>query len=184
MFAMHFNFPEPAHPDSGVYCITNIYTQDMYIGSSIHLDKRMNEHRRVLRKGQHHSRYLQRVWDKYGEQAFKFSVLGYYDKAGALETEQWWLDNATCAYNGSRVATRPDHSDEVRAHIGRAVAEKWKNPDFRAAATERTRKMLHDRPELVERFTTMVKSRENTEKIKASHRARNRKSRAKVKVSV
>jgi group I intron endonuclease len=59
--------------ESGVYQILCVPTGKAYVGSAVNLAKRWQEHRWMLRRGQHHSQYLQRAWDKYGETAFAFS---------------------------------------------------------------------------------------------------------------
>lgn len=62
-------------PIIGVYQIINKKTGKMYIGSSIEVQKRLDRHKRELRKGIHHCIYLQRSWDKYGEKVFEFRVI-------------------------------------------------------------------------------------------------------------
>ena len=64
---------------SGVYQILCIPTAKIYVGSSLNISERWWEHRWDLRRGTHHSRYLQRAWDKYGEEAFVFSILEYVE---------------------------------------------------------------------------------------------------------
>lgn len=65
----------------------------VYIGSAKNFKKRWKEHVRLLNKNVHHSRYLQRHWNKYGEYAFTFSVIEYVSNADELVSrEQFWLD--------------------------------------------------------------------------------------------
>lgn len=47
----------------GIYCISN--STHFYIGYSIHIKKRWQQHRRKLLKGQHENPFMQRVYDKY-----------------------------------------------------------------------------------------------------------------------
>ena len=60
---------------SGIYQIKNTQNGKIYIGQTRDLKLRIYEHLRVLRRGEHHNHYLQRAFNKYGESAFKFSVL-------------------------------------------------------------------------------------------------------------
>lgn len=60
---------------SGIYQIRNTQNGKVYIGQTRDLKFRIYEHIRVLRRGEHHNRYLQRAFDKYGESAFEFSIL-------------------------------------------------------------------------------------------------------------
>lgn len=62
---------------SGIYEIKNTETSDTYIGSSQDIAERWRRHKRDLRKGKHHSRFLQRSWNKYGENVFTFIVLEF-----------------------------------------------------------------------------------------------------------
>lgn len=61
--------------NSGIYLITNLVNGHTYLGQSSDIRIRWNRHRTSLRKGKHHSRYLQRAWNKYGEESFKFEII-------------------------------------------------------------------------------------------------------------
>lgn len=60
---------------SGVYKIENELNGKVYVGQAANLNKRRLAHFHHLRRGTHHCVPLQRSFDKYGEDAFKFSVL-------------------------------------------------------------------------------------------------------------
>lgn len=60
---------------SGVYEIRSSVSGKRYIGSSVNIDARIYEHKRLLKKSQHHSIALQRAWEKYGPGAFIASIL-------------------------------------------------------------------------------------------------------------
>lgn len=83
----------------GVYKITNIQTGKFYIGSSINIEKRWREHKLALKKNKHHNPYLQRVWNKYGEHGFEFSVLEICSIEEILNREQYYLDLLLPNYN-------------------------------------------------------------------------------------
>ena len=59
----------------GVYKIINLKTKDLYIGSSIQIEKRFLRHKKDLRNNKHHSIILQRAWNKYKEENFKFEII-------------------------------------------------------------------------------------------------------------
>lgn len=60
----------------GVYKITNICNNKSYIGKTImRFSKRISWHRCQLKKGLHPNTYLQKSWDKYGEENFSFTIL-------------------------------------------------------------------------------------------------------------
>lgn len=56
----------------GVYQIRNRINGKRYIGESVSIAKRFAEHKRDLRKGNHHCKRLQADWKRYPEIAFKF----------------------------------------------------------------------------------------------------------------
>jgi group I intron endonuclease len=59
----------------GIYAIRNLFNGKRYIGSTVNLRSRAKAHRTCLRGGYHHSKKLQRAWNKYGENAFVFEVM-------------------------------------------------------------------------------------------------------------
>jgi group I intron endonuclease len=72
---------------SGVYRILHIASQKVYIGSSANIRARWATHRSSLAKGKHHSKHLQRAWDKYGAEAFEWSVIELAPPDRMLERE-------------------------------------------------------------------------------------------------
>ena len=85
---------------SGIYRIINNNTNKVYIGSSVNIDGRWRSHRKELRNGSHHSVYLQRSWNKHGENNFIFKIIETVEptKVTLLEREQYWMDYYKC-YN-------------------------------------------------------------------------------------
>lgn len=78
---------------SGVYAITNIVNGKVYIGCTVNIKARWHHHRSRLRCNKHRNIYLQRSWDKYGEDAFEFGVLEHVDNLEELHiAEQFWVD--------------------------------------------------------------------------------------------
>ena len=59
----------------GIYEIINIINNKKYIGQSIEIKRRWNDHKSELRRNSHHNIYLQKSWNKYGEENFKFEVI-------------------------------------------------------------------------------------------------------------
>src|SRR5262249_49580544 len=81
---------------SSVYQIRCLPTGKIYIGSSVNMEKRYHHHRQSLIAGNHRNPYLQQAWNKYGEEAFEFSVLEVVEPANLLNTEQYWIDKTLC----------------------------------------------------------------------------------------
>src|SRR6266567_5214805 len=81
----------------GIYEICHVSSGRVYIGSAICVRCRWNEHRRELREGIHRNTYLQRTWNKYGEDYFSFTLLEECQPFALIEREQYWLDFTRCA---------------------------------------------------------------------------------------
>lgn len=60
---------------SGVYTITNMLNNKIYVGYGIDIRKRFWGHTTKLKNNQHHNRHLQNAWNKHGEESFKFEIL-------------------------------------------------------------------------------------------------------------
>lgn len=114
----------------GIYAIVNDVTSTRYVGSSVDIDNRWRGHITDLRRNKHHCVYLQRAWDKYGQDAFSFIVLQEVtERAELLTTEQTYLDNEKNKYNINVLASCPnpwkgktlsqDHKLKIAAsHVG------------------------------------------------------------------
>ncbi len=61
---------------SGIYEIVNIENGHRYVGQSSNIERRWKQHYFHLNRKTSHCKKLQRAWDKYGEGAFSFSVIG------------------------------------------------------------------------------------------------------------
>lgn len=85
--------------ESGVYSIVCTETGKVYIGSTGSFVKRFKSHRFHLGRGDHRNRHLQRAWDKYGSEAFSFSVIERVPLFNLLEREQVWLDKTENKFN-------------------------------------------------------------------------------------
>jgi group I intron endonuclease len=58
----------------GIYKITNLATKTAYIGQSTNVQKRIQEHFRLLGLGKHINPHFQRAYNKYGRDAFTWSL--------------------------------------------------------------------------------------------------------------
>lgn len=53
---------------TGIYAIKHAGTDSVYYGSAVCIKSRINMHKRELRNGTHPNRFLQGMWNKYGEE--------------------------------------------------------------------------------------------------------------------
>lgn len=114
----------------GVYKITNLTNNKLYIGSSIDIKGRWAEHKRDLKNNKHHSTYLQRSWNKYGENSFNFSIIEECNKDDLLDREQFYLDKYKSykkenGYNVAKDSSAPmmgrKHSEETLIKLSEGV---------------------------------------------------------------
>ena len=122
---------------SGLYSIMHISTDRFYVGSARNVSHRMCAHRSLLRAGKHHSPHLQRAWDMYGVNAFRFSILEQVEPDLLLEREQFWMDRLNAydprlgfnvaAVAGTRVGV--PHSAETKAKMSLAGKGRPKNAE-------------------------------------------------------
>lgn len=96
---------------SGIYTIENIVNGKIYIGESLDIYRRWHkEHIPQLRRDCHYNKELQKEFNKYGEENFRFEVLERYSednpiitKAKILILESYYMDSfkksGICLYN-------------------------------------------------------------------------------------
>lgn len=60
---------------TGIYKITNLKTNTVYIGASVQIETRFSQHLNELRKGTHRNTHLQNAFKKYGESNFEFTIV-------------------------------------------------------------------------------------------------------------
>lgn len=141
----------------GIYCIENTANGLAYIGQSSDIKKRFAQHRSDLRGGRHVNSALQRAWEKYGEEAFVFSVVEEVPACDLDDAEIMWIeafDSYIHGYNMTKggESTRgltpwnkgKTHSDETKKKISEMAKKKTgeKNPFFHRHHSEQTKAIL------------------------------------------
>lgn len=142
----------------GIYMIRNRINGKMYIGQSIDIHDRWDEHIYSLRGGYHINNHLQRAWNKYHENNFDFSIIEECSEDELDDKEIFWIAKYDSYYNGYNQtkggggvrgykhtdetkqkiseATKGENapwygkrrSEETKAKIGEASKERWANP--------------------------------------------------------
>jgi len=105
---------------AGVYEIRNVLNGHRYVGSSSDVRWRFLCHQDDLQKGLHHSRYLQRAWNKYSAENFVFRVLLRCDPDMLIFFEQRLMNVIKPEYNISPTAGSPlgcKHSEETKLRL-------------------------------------------------------------------
>ena len=132
---------------TGIYIIKNLINNKIYIGSAVNIKKRFCEHIWALNKDSHCNIYLQRSWNKYGEENFIFKKYLICSKAKLIFNEQLVIDAFTVRYGweniynisptaGSSLGRK--HSEETKKKIGEKSKGRWTGKKH----TEETKKKI------------------------------------------
>ncbi len=91
---------------SGIYCIENIKNEKKYIGQAVNLKRRIEAHLYRLRGGYEDCGNLQKSWDKYKEESFKFYVLEECLIEELDNREKFWIEklNSHTSKNGYNIS--------------------------------------------------------------------------------
>lgn len=87
-----------------IYKITNIVNNKVYIGQTRQkIEKRIAYHFNYLKRNSHTNSYLQRSYNKYGMDAFKWEVLEseIVSMEKAVEREQYYIDEERSLYESN-----------------------------------------------------------------------------------
>lgn len=145
----------------GIYKITHTPSGLVYVGSAKNLSSRWSVHKYQLFKGRHHSRLLQRFWDKYGESQFTYCVVELVgDLKDLLSREQAWIDATDCVSRGF------NSNPTAGSSIGRRFS-----PETLSKMSENRKGRLHT-PEAKEKMSMARKgkklSHEHAANVKAA----------------
>jgi len=124
---------------AGIYWIHNTDNGHCYVGGSIHVDRRLREHKSLLGRGIHFNVHLQRAWDKYGAGSFELEPILSCHKDMVMWYEQQFLDQWKPEYNLSPTAGVNygyKYSDEAKKNMSDAAIRKFQSeqgPELREA---------------------------------------------------
>ncbi len=97
----------------GIYCIENKVNGKKYIGQSINIEKRWETHKINLRTDKHVNNYLQRAWNKYGEDSFSFYVVEICVPESLNEREKYWIEYYDSFNNGFNLTLGGDGGNTI-----------------------------------------------------------------------
>lgn len=96
---------------TGIYKITCTGNNKVYVGQSVAIKRRWREHQKALKNGSHYNKYLQRAYDKYGEQSFVYEILEQCPSSKLNEREAFYIyffnsfkDGFNCDLGGSNIS--------------------------------------------------------------------------------
>lgn len=112
----------------GIYKIANLVSGSIYIGSSVRMRTRWNEHHSQLQRGVHANLPLQQAWAKYGKESLVFSVLLVCEVEDRIEYEKKVIAMLSPEYNIAEPGENPmlgrKHSLESRQKMSKALMGK------------------------------------------------------------
>jgi group I intron endonuclease len=130
---------------SGVYKISSITKPERcYIGSTKNLYKRWEQHLVMLNDNKHHSKKLQRHYNKYGKADFQFTLIVGCDINDLISTEQYFIDIYKPYFNGSLKAFNNggyEQSDAEKQRKREAMLGE-NNPNYGREFSEEHRKRI------------------------------------------
>ena len=91
----------------GIYAIENLKNKKVYIGQSKNIEKRLLNHKKLLRDESHYNIHLQNSFNLYGEDYFYFHVIEEIDNLMLLnEAESKWIEkyHSFAGVNGYNIA--------------------------------------------------------------------------------
>ena len=77
---------------SGVYTITCLINNKVYVGNSKNLSKRLSTHKTKLKSNKHANEHLQNAYNKYGVENFEFETLETCEEQFLDSCENFWCN--------------------------------------------------------------------------------------------
>lgn len=143
---------------SGIYMITCVHTNKVYVGSSKNMKSRYQVHLSDLKRGKHGNPYMINAYNKYGKEAFKFSVLEYCVCEILLDREYFWINyyestnpekgfNIIFDFKREKNKLELCNSSIYREKMRKLASTRWEDPKFREKNIEGIRKAHKERAE-------------------------------------
>lgn len=142
----------------GVYKITNIINNKVYIGQSVNIEKRWREHKYAFNRGDHSNIQFQRAWVKYGEDNFRFEVIEECSVDSLNDRESFYIlkfqsTNPQYGYNRTFGGESPKMTEEYKKYISKL--SQFNNSKFTKEQIRRIKMCLYlgiDRKEIMKEF--------------------------------
>lgn len=150
---------------SGIYTITNLVNGKIYIGYSVNIQRRWEEHICSLNGQYHENSKLQKAWNKYGKKSFIHELLVECEEQFLASEEHYWCNllnvhNDKFGYNirPTTPYNKPKLSKESRNRLSESQKKVWKdNPKRSLEQSKRMKGKQYGKGHVI--------TKENREKI-------------------
>lgn len=113
----------------GIYKITNLVNNKIYIGKSITVNYRWSKHLWCLRRNCHINKHLQSSFNKYGEENFSYNIIEECESVNLNDREKYWVSyldssNPLYGYNKTKGGDGLIATNEIKAKISKSLIGK------------------------------------------------------------
>jgi group I intron endonuclease len=159
----------------GIYKIqSKIHPERIYIGSSVNIHKRLNEHKRKLFLNKHDSPKLQDHFNKYFWQDLDCSIIEECQKEILVQREQYYIDVLNPWFNICKVAGNclyKKHTEETKrklkiARNKRSGVKGWHHSEETKKKWSEKRKGIKQSKETIEKRVSKTRGRKRSEEFK------------------
>lgn len=116
----------------GIYKITNLKNNKIYIGSSNNLKQRLRQHKSFLKLNEHCNKHLQSSYNKYGIENFKFEILELVEEKNLEDKEEYYINlfdstNNKKGYNKRVICnTNKGRKVSIQGRLNMSIGQKGK----------------------------------------------------------
>lgn len=107
----------------GIYCIENLTNGKRYIGQSVNIYERWENHKYALNGNRHGNEHLQRAWNKYGVLSFSFSILEKCEQDKLDLRESYWVNYYDSFKNGYNMTDGGEANPMSYSNLRKKVSE-------------------------------------------------------------
>lgn len=128
----------------GVYIIKNTITEEVYVGSTTNLKKRINDHKSSLKRNDHENKFLQQSYNQYKKKVFEFIILEEYenpDREFLYKREDFYMikfkDNLFNINPNAKSNKGIKITEEAKQKISKHSKKMWQDPEFKKKMSNR-----------------------------------------------
>lgn len=117
--------------DKTIYAIQHNITKRIYVGCSLHYEKRIREHICHLRNSKHTNKEMQRDFNLYGEDYSYFVIERNVPFSGCFDREKMWMsilksNEINTGYNLMKAESAKKLSDFEKVEVRIGEMKSWK----------------------------------------------------------